>query len=310
MSTGALPICSTGLRRPRRTWVCLQELKADSEFPQAAIENAGYGAAWRGQKKWNGVAILGRGCEPVVMRTELPGDPADVQPRYIEAAVRGVIVTSLTRPNGNPQPGPKFAYKLAWMERLARHAAELYAAGVPVVLAGDYNVMPTDRDIYPTGSYAKDVLLQPGKPRAVPAHPRTRLGRRRPGAASGRADAYVLSLQTEPLAAGCRPSHRSPAVEQTCLRTHRRCRGGREVRAQQGASDHAPAWVMLRDQTKPPGRRPVAAKDTRSRGRWPRSQGRPLWAPRTRRGDDVRTAATRLPCALSSAARMISGCPS
>src|SRR5262249_42429980 len=121
----------------------LQELKAaDSEFPQAALAKAGYGAVWRGQKSWNGVAILARDCEPIVTHTELPGKPVDAESRYIEAAVHGVLITSLYAPNGNPQPGPKFAYKLAWMERLARHAQELYGAGVPVVLAGDYNVVP------------------------------------------------------------------------------------------------------------------------------------------------------------------------
>ena len=150
------------LRAAEPDVVCLQELKsADSEFPRAAIEREGYGAVWRGQKTWNGVAILARGSEPIVTRTALPGDDADSQSRYLEAAVKGVLVTSLYAPNGNPQPGPQFAYKLAWMERLAAHAAELYAAGIPVVLAGDYNVVPTDRDIYPTKSYAKDALLQP-----------------------------------------------------------------------------------------------------------------------------------------------------
>src|SRR6266850_5584536 len=125
------------LRTAKPDVVCLQELKAaDSEFPQAALEKAGYGAAWRGQKSWNGVAILARGCEPIVTRTELPGDPADKQSRYIEAAIQGVLVTSLYAPNGNPQPGPKFAYKLAWMEHLAAHAAKLHEAGVPIVLAG------------------------------------------------------------------------------------------------------------------------------------------------------------------------------
>src|SRR6516165_3287849 len=147
--------------------VSLQELKAaDNQFPRTAIEKAGYGAAWRGEKSWNGVAILARGCEPVVTRKELPGDRDDHQSRYIEAAVNGVLVTSLYAPNGNPQPGPKFAYKLAWMERLLRHAAELYAARVPVVLAGDFNVVPTDADIYPTTSYKENALLQP-RPRAL-----------------------------------------------------------------------------------------------------------------------------------------------
>ena len=110
---------------------------------------------WRGQKSWNGVAILAR-SEPIVTRAELPGDPEDVQARYIEAAVNGVIITSLYAPNGNPQPGPKFTYKLAWMDRLNAHAADLFAAGVPVVLAGDFNVVPTDRDNYATRSYHKD----------------------------------------------------------------------------------------------------------------------------------------------------------
>src|SRR5262245_16623991 len=139
--------------------VCLQELKAaDSEFPTAAIDKAGYGVAFRGQKSWNGVAILARGSEPVVTRTELPGDPSDTQSRYVEAAVNGVLITSLYAPNGNPQPGPKFIYKLAWMRRLEAHAAELFAADVPVVLAGDYNVVPTEHDIYQTKSYADNAL--------------------------------------------------------------------------------------------------------------------------------------------------------
>jgi exodeoxyribonuclease-3 len=119
------------LRAEKPDVVALQELKAaDREFPKAAIAKAGYGAVWRGQKTWNGVAILARGCEPIVTRRELPGDPDDRQARYIEAAVNGVIVTSLYAPNGNPRPGPKFDYKLAWMDRLLAHAKELYAAGV------------------------------------------------------------------------------------------------------------------------------------------------------------------------------------
>ena len=129
---------------------CLQELKAtDSEFPIAAIERAGYRAVWRGEKSWNGVAILARDCEPVLTSAELPGDPADMQSRYIEAAVSGVLIATLYAPNGNPQPGPKFKYKLVWMKRLFAHAAELYALDAPVVLAGNYNVVPNDADIYP-----------------------------------------------------------------------------------------------------------------------------------------------------------------
>src|SRR5262245_60641047 len=155
------------LRAAKPDVVSLQELKAsDREFPRTAIEKAGYGAVWHGERTWNGVAILARGTEPLVTRSELPGDPSDKQARYIEAAVNGVLVTSLYAPNGNPQPGPKFTYKLKWMERLAKHAAELHALGVPVVMAGDFNVVPTDRDIYPTKSFDKDALLQP-KPRAL-----------------------------------------------------------------------------------------------------------------------------------------------
>ena len=155
------------LRRARPDIVCLQELKAtNSEFPIKAIGKAGYGAVWRGQRSWNGVAVLGRDCEPVLTRTELPGDHSDTQSRYIEAAVSGVLIATLYAPNGNPQPGPKFKYKLAWMKRLLAHADELYALSAPVVLAGDFNVVPTDADIYPTKSYAKNALVQP-EPRAL-----------------------------------------------------------------------------------------------------------------------------------------------
>ena len=143
--------------------VCVQELRIyHEEFPIASIRAAGYGALWQGQKpRYNGVAILARGAEPVEVRRTLPGDPADAQARYLEAAVNGVLVGALYAPNGNPQPGPKFDYKLAWLDRLIRHAAGLYASGVPVVLAGDYNVVPTGHDIYETRSYDDDALVQP-----------------------------------------------------------------------------------------------------------------------------------------------------
>ncbi|MCA1491225.1 exodeoxyribonuclease III [Ensifer sp. NBAIM29] len=142
--------------------VCLQELKAtDEQFPRSVIESAGYGAVWRGQSAWNGVAILARDAEPILTRAELPGDPSDSQSRYIEAAVNGILVASLYAPNGNPQPGPKFDYKLSWHARFARHAATLFEAGLPVVLAGDYNIVPEPRDIYPTRSYDDNALVQP-----------------------------------------------------------------------------------------------------------------------------------------------------
>ena len=157
-----LPNLLQWLEREQPDVACLQELKAlDGVFPQQALREAGYHALWKGQRSWNGVAILARGIEPVEIRRELPGDPADDHSRYLEAAVDGVMVACLYLPNGNPQPGPKFDYKLAWFERLIEHAAGLYASGHPVVLAGDFNVVPTDFDIYNPRSWLKDALLQP-----------------------------------------------------------------------------------------------------------------------------------------------------
>jgi exodeoxyribonuclease III len=141
---------------------CLQELKAVNEkFPAAALEQAGYGSIFHGQQSWNGVAILARGEKPVERTRALPGDPDDTHSRYIEATVHGLVVASIYLPNGNPQPGPKFEYKLRWFERLIEHAKKLYALKEPVVLAGDYNVVPTDFDIYDPKSWRKDALLQP-----------------------------------------------------------------------------------------------------------------------------------------------------
>lgn len=226
--------------------VCLQELKAaDTHFPLKAIEAAGYGAVWKGQKSWNGVAILARGSEPVLTRAFLPGDPQDAQSRYIEAAVRGVLVASIYAPNGNPQPGPKFTYKLEWLERLTAHAAGLLAAAVPVVLAGDFNVVPTSFDIYPTRSWNKDALLQPESRAAFARllaqgwtdgvralHPEAPMFTfwdykrdRWPRDAGLRLDALLLSPQI----AG---RLRSAGVD-------------RAVRGEDGASDHAPAWIEL-----------------------------------------------------------------
>ena len=142
--------------------VCLQELKAlDASFPIAEIRAAGYGAIWHGQRSWNGVAILAKGTDPIEHRRGLPGDAKDEQSRYLEAAVHGIMVGCLYLPNGNPQPGPKFDYKLAWMDRLVEHAKKLCSSAHPVVLAGDFNVVPTDFDIYNPRSWLKDALLQP-----------------------------------------------------------------------------------------------------------------------------------------------------
>lgn len=140
----------------------LQELKTpDAGFPIAAIRQAGYGAIWQGQKSWNGVAILGRGTDPIAIRRGLPGDPADRESRYIEGAVNGVVVASLYAPNGNPFPSAKYDAKLAWYDRFQRHADSLLATGQPVVLAGDYNIIPTDADVYVPDRWRDDALFQP-----------------------------------------------------------------------------------------------------------------------------------------------------
>jgi exodeoxyribonuclease III len=157
-----LPNLLQWLEREQPDVACLQELKAlDGMFPHAELRDAGYHSVWKGQRSWNGVAILARGIDPVEIRRELPGDPTDDHSRYLEAGVDGLVVACLYLPNGNPQPGPKFNYKLAWFERFIEHAAGLYNSGQPVVMAGDYNVVPTDFDIYNPRSWLKDALLQP-----------------------------------------------------------------------------------------------------------------------------------------------------
>jgi exodeoxyribonuclease-3 len=162
-----LPVLLEWLRKTSPDIVCLQEIKVpDAGFPLREIAAAGYGARWVGQRSWNGVAILAKGMTPVETRRQLPGDPSDTQSRYLEAAAHGVIVGCLYAPNGNPQPGPKFVYKLAWMQRFLAHAQALRETGHPVVLAGDYNVVPTDFDIYNPRSWLKNALLQP-EPRAL-----------------------------------------------------------------------------------------------------------------------------------------------
>jgi exodeoxyribonuclease-3 len=157
-----LPALLEWLDRESPDVACLQELKApDAAFPVAAIRLAGYEAVWHGQRSFNGVAILARDTAPVEIRRGLPGDPDDTHSRYIEAEVGGVVVGCLYLPNGNPQPGPKFDYKLAWFERFIQHAQALRDLGKPAVLAGDYNVVPTDFDVYDAKNWRKDALLQP-----------------------------------------------------------------------------------------------------------------------------------------------------
>ena len=234
------------LRSARPDIACLQELKAsDNEFPLRAIEKAGYRAVFRGQKTWNGVAILSRKSEPVLTRIELPGDDGDREARYIEAAVSGVIVACIYAPNGNPQPGPKFDYKLDWLRRLRLHGARLLRQDLPVVLAGDYNVAPTALDIYPTRSWDKDALIQPKSRAAFAAL-----------VAQGWTDAIRTLHPSKPMFtfwhykrnrwardAGLRLDHLllSPALAPRLVKAG----VDRKVRGEDGASDHAPAWIVL-----------------------------------------------------------------
>ncbi len=241
-----LPLLLRWLDEAQPDVVALQETRAiDGEFPSAALKAAGYGSLAVGQRTWNGVALLARGAEPVLVRRALPGDADDRQARYVEAAVDGVLVASIYLPNGNPHPGPKFAYKLAWFERLIAHAATLQASGHPVVLAGDYNVVAEVADIYPTTSYRDNALLQP-EPRAAfgrllaqgwidairRVHPDARiytfwdyLRNRWPRDAGLRIDHLLLSAALAPRLEGA-------GVD-------------REVRGREGTSDHAPAWVRI-----------------------------------------------------------------
>jgi exodeoxyribonuclease-3 len=157
-----LPNLLAWLAREQPDIVALQELKATNQaFPTETLESAGYGSIWHGQQSWNGVALLSRGKVPVERRRGLSGDPEDQQSRYLEATIDGIVVASLYAPNGNPQPGPKFDYKLKWLERLAHHAASLVDLPHPVVLMGDFNVIPTDEDVYDPKSFRNDALLQP-----------------------------------------------------------------------------------------------------------------------------------------------------
>ena len=159
---GRLPVLLRWLEESRPDVACLQELKAPQEkFPEEAIKEVGYTAIWHGQKSWNGVAILARDSDIVEVGRVLPGDPEDSQSRYIEALVNGIHIGCLYLPNGNPAPGPKFDYKLKWFQRLTDRAAELLASGTPVILTGDYNVMPTEQDVYKPERWVKDALFRP-----------------------------------------------------------------------------------------------------------------------------------------------------
>jgi exodeoxyribonuclease-3 len=244
---GRLPVLLRWLNESKPDIVCLQELKAPQEkFPLDAIRDAGYQAIWHGQKSWNGVAILSRHEEPQELRRVLPGDPEDSHSRYIEAAVGGLVVGCLYLPNGNPAPGPKFDYKLGWFKRLTAHAADLLGSGKPVVLTGDYNVMPTEMDVYKPENWVDDALFRPEVRAAFHAlvaqgwtdairklHPDDRIYtfwdyfRNAYGRNAGlRIDHFLLS----PELAG-----RLTAVGVN-----------REVRGWEKTSDHAPVWIELK----------------------------------------------------------------
>jgi bifunctional non-homologous end joining protein LigD len=255
---GRLPVLLRWLETAQPDIVCLQELKApNSKFPVSAINDAGYGAIWNGEKSWNGVAILSRGSEPLETRRGLPGDPEDLQSRYLEAAVDGVLVGCLYLPNGNPAPGPKFDYKLRWFERFLSHAESLLAKNLPVVLAGDYNVMPTELDVYKPEKWEGDALFRPevrdcfqrlldqGWTDAIRSlHPNERIYtfwdylRNAYGRDAGlRLDHFMLS-----------PDLANRLVKGEV---------DRDVRGWEKSSDHAPTWIEL---GKPKSARKKAAK--------------------------------------------------
>ena len=241
-----LPNLLAWLKSSKPDIVCLQELKAkQGDFPENALLKAGYSAAWVGQRTWNGVAILARKRDVIVTRRKLPGDPKDDHSRYLEAAIEGIIVASIYAPNGNPQPGPKFDYKLAWLKRLNQHASELLKAGAPIVLAGDFNVVPTEADIYPTKSWAKDALVQPQARKLYRAM-----------LENGWTDSLREVYPKRPpytfwsywrnhfeRDAGLRIDHilLSPDL---ALRL-KKAGVDRKIRGHENASDHAPAWIVL-----------------------------------------------------------------
>ena len=245
---GRLPVLLEWLAAAQPDIVCLQELKAPQEkFPEEALRDAGYGAVWLGQKSWNGVAILARGNVPAETQRGLPGEPDASQSRYIEAAVNGVLVGCLYLPNGNPAPGPKFDYKLAWFDVLNEYAARLLEREAPVVLAGDFNVMPTELDVYKPERWTNDALFRLEVRDAF-----QRL------AAQGWTDALRTIHPSERIYtfwdyfrnafgrnAGLRIDHLmlSPAL------ASRLAGAGvdRDVRGKVKTSDHAPTWIVLTD---------------------------------------------------------------
>jgi len=244
---GRLPVLLRWLKESRPDVVCLQELKAVPErFPRADLEKAGYGAIWSGQKSWNGVAILRRGAAPIETRRGLPGDPADQQSRYIEAAVDGIVIGCLYLPNGNPAPGPKFDYKLSWLERLIKYGRSLIKSAQPVILAGDYNVIPTDLDVYKPERWLDDALFLPESKAAF-----------RRLVEQGWTDAlrhlhpdervytfWDYFRNSWPRNAGIRIDHL--LLSPTIAGRLKSAGVDREVRGWDKTSDHAPTWITLK----------------------------------------------------------------
>lgn len=245
---GRLPVLLRWLKETAPDVVCLQELKAPQEkFPEKDILDAGYHAIWHGQKSWNGVAILSRSGDPQELRRALPGDPEDAHSRYIEAIINGIVVGCLYLPNGNPAPGPKLDYKLDWFKRLTAHAKELLAEDVPVVLAGDYNVMPTELDVYKPERWVDDALFRPEVREAFKSL-----------TAQGWTDALRKLYPNETIYtfwdyfrnaygrdAGLRIDHLllSPHLNSRLVAAG----VDRHVRGWEKSSDHAPTWIELAD---------------------------------------------------------------
>lgn len=245
---GRLPVLLRWLEEARPDIVCLQELKAPQEkFPEKAIREAGYHPIWHGQKSWNGVAILSRQEEPREIRRVLPGDPEDSHSRYIEATVGKLTIGCLYLPNGNPAPGPKFDYKLRWFERLTLHAADLFEQKGPTILCGDFNVMPTEKDVYKPERWVDDALFRPEVRAAFHSL-----------IEQGWVDALRKLFPEETIYtfwdyfrnaygrnAGLRIDHflLNPAARKKLVD------GGvnREVRGWEKTSDHAPVWIELKD---------------------------------------------------------------
>ena len=242
---GRLPRLLDWLAETKPDVVCLQELKTDdTKFPVAALENAGYGAVWHGQRSHHGVAILAKAETPDEIRLWLPGDAADGQSRYLESEVKGLVVASIYLPNGNPQPGPKFDYKLAWFERLIRHAEGLYQSGLPVVLAGDFNVVPTNFDIYNAWLWRWDAVMQPESRDAYRrllaqgwtdstrhVHPDEKIYTFWVNAAAFQRNAG-FRMDFLLLSSSLRSKLKDANVDT-------------EFRGREGASDHAPTWISL-----------------------------------------------------------------